>query len=66
MKINHSDDYNLMRRAAYPAIAEQVGALVKIEQARQLNQPAPPDALAVLDAVATVKAMHPKKRQDNG
>lgn len=60
MKIRIEQDIAALRSAAYPPLAEQIGALMKAEQARQAGQPVPADAIAVIDRVAAVKAQYPK------
>lgn len=65
--VNHTrpeDDPFFMRRTGYPDLAEQVGALMKVVPAllagESVDVAARAELLAIVDRIATTKAMHPK------
>lgn len=53
-------DYAALRRAAFPAEGEQIGALMKAVQALLAGEAVPADALAVIAEIDAVKAANPK------
>jgi hypothetical protein len=53
-------DYATARKAAYPDIGDQLDAIHKLLDAIRRSEPAPAEALAVLDRVQAVKATYPK------
>lgn len=55
-KINHGGDYAEKRRAAYPDIGDQLGALWEAIGAKKL----PPDAEAIRARIDDVKRRYPK------
>lgn len=59
-RIDLRADAATARQAAYPDTGEQLDALWKIVDALINRQPLPAEALAVRDAIATVKARYPK------
>lgn len=64
-RIDLRADAAIARQAAYPDTGEQLDALWKIVDALINRQPLPAEALAVRDAIATVKARYPKPTQES-
>lgn len=60
MKRKLKQDYAALRKAAYPAEGEQIGALVKAVKALMKGEAVPADALQILAGIDAVKAALPK------
>lgn len=64
-RIDLRADVATARKAAYPDTGEQLDAIWKLVDAMIDRQPLPAEALAVRDAIATVKARYPKPTQES-
>jgi len=61
LKIKHREDYAQKRREAYPDLADQMDAMVKMAEALQRQGLAiPPETQSVIDRCRAVKKRFPK------
>lgn len=61
LKIQHHEPYGPLRRAAYPAIQDQLDAIMKMAQAlHDQGISLPPETMQWVDQCQRVKARYPK------